>query len=492
MKERLLASRYQHRTAFMKIHILVIDDEFTIRQTIKLILGEKYEILEAENGSQAFHILETVKIDLVLLDINLDGMSGIEILSKIRLFDPEILIIMVTVEREISKVVECMKLGATDYITKPFNETELETAIKRVQTELELKSTYNYLSWEANEQSKRFNLVGKSKAMMDLYNKLDQISKIDTSVLIIGETGTGKEMVARALHRLGPRSKKPFIPVNCAAIPVNLIESELFGYEHGAFTGAKERKKGIFELANGGTIFLDEISELSLEAQAKLLRVLQTGDFSRLGGTQIIYSDVVVYATINQDLEQLVHSGKFRIDLYYRLNVVELKVPSLNERQEDIPLLIKHFIEKYCDGLKFLPKPIDPIAVYYLQNKILWKGNVRELEHSVLRALIFSRGSKIELSDFSLPKTPKPSIQELQPFIVQQINSIPLTKQALESLRKALQLELSRLFDQQILERIKTQFQGNFSSAIKDIGIQRTYLYKIMNRIGVTPDQWKN
>lgn len=475
----------------MKTHILVIDDEYTIRQTIKLLLGEKYHVVEAENGSDAFQVLERMKVDIVLLDINLEGMSGIEILPKIRSADPEILVIMVTVERDVSRIVECIKLGAFDYITKPFTESDLITAIKRGRTEMQLRSAHNFISWEVTEQSKRFNLVGKSPAMLELYDKLNQIGKIDTSVLITGETGVGKEMVARALYRIGPRSQNPFIPVNCAAIPVNLIESELFGYDAGAFTDAKEQKKGLFELANGGVVFLDEITELSEQAQVKLLRVLQTGDFTRLGGTQLIYTDVVIYATSNQDLEQLVHAGKFRPDLYYRLNIVELTVPPLRDRKEDIPMLINHFIDKHCDELKIAKKALNQSAIPYLQNNLSWKGNVRELEHAVLRALIFSKGEQIELTDFIAPKLQKPNLNGLEPFIIQQMNSVSLTKRDLESLRKSLTLELSKLFDQQLIERLIKRFDGNMDAALENTGFHRTYLYTIMTRSGIKPDQWK-
>ena len=326
--------------------ILVVDDEPGLRESFHLILDEDYEVIDVPDGAAALEVVRTSQIDLVLLDIRLPGMDGIEVLERIKAIDESLEVVLVTAVRTVRTAVAAMKLGAFDYLTKPFEEEELLSLVRRALERRSLEREVVYLRGEL-ERRQDAMLVGQHPEMQRLNRLVAQVARTTTTVLITGESGTGKELVARAIHRQGPRRDKPFVAVNPAAIAETLVESELFGHEHGAFTGAYQRKLGKFELAQGGTLFLDEIATLRAELQVKLLRVLQEREIERVGGGQAIKLDVRIIAATNADVPAAVAAGTFREDLYYRLNVVHLTVPPLRERVDDVEALVAHFIRRY-------------------------------------------------------------------------------------------------------------------------------------------------
>lgn len=476
----------------MKHRIMIVDDEPNVRSSLRIFLEDKYNIIEAESGRDALRLLEKIKVDLILLDVRMEDMNGIDVLSQIRKDDTDIAVIMVTVEQDIKKVVEVIKLGVYDYITKPFDESELLISIDRALENIELKQKNLYLESELMDEWKHYELIGKSEKMLNLFNIIDKVTQFDTNILITGETGVGKELVARAIHKKCLRKDKPFIAINCGAMPINLIESELFGHEPGAFTGATSRKKGKFELAKGGVIFLDEISELSLEAQVKLLRILQSGEFSRLGGTQTLYTDVRIFAATNQELEKLISINKFRKDLYYRINVVEIKVPPLGERRNDIPILTNYFIKKYSKKMNVQEKNVSEEVLNRLKNFSDWEGNVRELENKVVSALILSHGDELKIYDFFPKYEDKIKSSEISPFIVDKVYTIDLKKEEYEKFRKNFKIELLKSFDRIFLERIKAKVNGNIEKATEIIGINRTYFYFLLRRAKMKPEEFQD
>lgn len=476
----------------MKHRIMIVDDEKNIRSSLKLLLADKYHIIEAESGKEALSLLDKVDVDLILLDIQMEDMNGIEVLEEIKEMDLDLNIIMVTVEHDVKKVVHSLKMGAYDYITKPFETSELLISIERALENKELKQKSLYLESEYDNYWKSHEIIGKSDVMIELFKTIDKVSKFDTNILITGETGVGKELVARAVHKKSIRAKKPFIAINCGAMPVNLIESELFGHEPGAFTGATSRKKGKFELAHGGIIFLDEISDLSIEAQVKLLRVLQSGEFARVGSVKTFYTDVKVFAATNQELGKLVSEGKFRKDLYYRINVVEIKIPPLRERKEDIPLLTKHFIKKYSREMNIEEKEISNEVLLKLQEVSDWDGNIRELEHKITSALILSEDNKLTLSDFLPEKREKIEYTDITSYFIKHVYDIGTSKEEFEHLRKKIKKELLRNFDKIFFERILKKVDGNVDKAVEETGINRTYFYYLLKRAGIKLKDFQN
>ena len=330
----------------MKQRILLVDDEAGIRASLKVTLEPIYDVVCASDANQALGRFRRESPSLVLLDIILPGMDGLALLKTMRTEDPSIPVIMLTGTKTVKTAVDAMKLGAADYVTKPFDVDELRLIIAKALETEELGREVRYLRAQVVKRYAFHNLIGKSQVMKEIYAKIEQVADSRATVLICGESGTGKELVARAIHYNSSRRERPFIPLNCAAIPETLIESELFGHEKGSFTDAQARRLGQFEMAHGGTLFLDEIGDLSQATQAKLLRVLQEREFTRIGGTQPIKVDVRIVAATNKNLEDLLQQGKFREDLYYRINVVSLYLLPLRERREDVPLLAKHFLAK--------------------------------------------------------------------------------------------------------------------------------------------------
>ena len=365
--------------------ILVIDDERSIRNTLKDILEyEKYEVDLAEDGIKALEKVKTAEYDIILCDIKMPGMDGIEVLEKLGEITPDTPVVMISGHGNIDTAVDSIKKGAFDYIEKPLDLNRLLITIRNAMDKSSLVSETKILKKKVN---KKYEIVGESPALKSVVEMADRVAKTDARVLITGANGTGKELVARRIHDQSNRSAGPFIEVNCAAIPSELIESELFGHEKGAFTSAVKQHIGKFEQANGGTLFLDEIGDMSLSAQAKVLRVLQESIISRVGGDKHIKVDVRVVAATNKNLSAEIAENNFREDLYHRLSVILIRVPALNERLDDIPLLASHFIQIICDEYGMPSKTISEDAIFELQ-KINWTGNIREFRNVVERLII--------------------------------------------------------------------------------------------------------
>jgi DNA-binding NtrC family response regulator len=434
--------------------ILVVDDELGLREAFHLILDDDYEVLDAPDGAAALDVVRSSQVDLVLLDIRLPGMDGIEVLERIKAIDEGVEVVLVTAVRTVRTAVAAMKLGAFDYLTKPFEEDELLSLVRRALDRRSLQREVVYLRSEL-ERRHDAEIVGQHADMQRLYRVVTQVARTTTTVLITGESGTGKELIARSIHRQGPRRDKPFVAVNPAAIAETLIESELFGHEKGAFTGAFQRKLGKFELAQGGTLFLDEIATLKPELQAKLLRELKEREIERVGGAQAIKIDVRIISATNADVPAAVAAGTFREDLYYRLNVVHLTVPPLRDRTDDIPLLVAHFIRRYNHefGKRIqgpTPEALEALCAYR------WPGNVRELQNVVERSIVLVDGPLIGVDDLPL---------ELS------LGASGTTRAEAMRLNEA-----SDRFERQIVLRTLDRVDGNVSEAARVLGLHRNSL----------------
>ncbi|MGQ9800149.1 MAG: sigma-54-dependent transcriptional regulator [Candidatus Saccharicenans sp.] len=365
--------------------ILIIDDEKGLLEVLTMVFRkEGYEVETATSGAEGLDILNSKSIDLVITDIRMPHLSGMEILRYIKENQPEVPVIVITAYGSIQQAVEALKAGALDYIVKPFDVEELKILVARGLERKHLELENILLKKDLKEKYKFENMIGKSRLMQEIYLLIDKIAGTDSTVLITGESGTGKEMAARAIHNLSRRKDKPFVTINCAALPENLLESELFGHTKGAFTGAILDKKGMFEVAHKGTLFLDEIGEMSPWTQVKLLRALQEKKIRRVGGTDEIPVDVRLIAATNQDLRKRIEEGKFREDLFYRLNVISFEMPPLRKRVEDIPLLTQHFLQKYCQQMNKKMKRLAPEVVGIFE-QYSWPGNIRELENVIER-----------------------------------------------------------------------------------------------------------
>ena len=375
----------------MKKRVLLIDDEARVRASLKAVLEPTYETIQATDAQEGLELFRKEAPHLVLLDVILPGTDGLSVLQTMRAENRTAPIIMLTGTKSVKTAVDAMKFGAADYLSKPFDVEELRIIVERALNDQELQQEVKQLSAQVVRRYAFHNLIGKSPSMQDIYTKIEQVADSRTTVLIAGESGTGKELVAKALHYNSGRRERPFIALNCAAIPETLIESELFGHEKGSFTDATARRVGQFELANTGTLFLDEIGDLSAMTQAKLLRILQEREFTRVGGVQSIKVDVRIVAATNKNLEELVRKGQFREDLYYRINVIALHLPPLRERGEDVPLLAKHFLAKRIEEDNRPPQEFSKDAVDLL-SRYPWPGNVREMENIIEQAFIWSKG----------------------------------------------------------------------------------------------------
>jgi DNA-binding NtrC family response regulator len=383
------------------LKILVVDDEVNICDFLKRGLSQLggYFVEVASNGQQAIEKIEKDVFDMVLTDLMMPEMDGMALIKLIKGIRPEIPVIMMTAYGSIETAVEAMKLGANDYITKPVDLRDLLLRISKVHKETLLYQENRLLRMEVRKRFEFNNIIGKSKKMQEVFSLIEKVAPSNSTVLIYGNSGTGKELVAKAIHYNSPRADSPFIPFNCGAIPETLVESELFGHVKGAFTGAIQTKKGLFEEANGGTLFLDEISNTLPSVQVKLLRVLQEKELTKVGSTERVKVDVRMIAATNVDLEEAVKEGKFREDLFYRLNVFPIFLPDLKDRKEDIPLLAYHFLERYSKEMKKEIKGISKEAMKLLL-EYNWPGNVRELENAIERAVIMSDQEYLMPSDF--------------------------------------------------------------------------------------------
>ncbi|MBN2298466.1 MAG: sigma-54-dependent Fis family transcriptional regulator [Deltaproteobacteria bacterium] len=380
-------------------NILIVDDEIQNREYLSEILTEEdYNVTSAINGKDAISKLSQEVFHVVLTDLQMPELDGLEVIRHLVENRLNCIGIIYTGYGSVKTAVDAMRLGAFDYITKPFKAEEIKVVVKKALDHLALQEENTYLKQQLKARYKFENIIGTSDKMQRVFGMIDKVASTDSTVLILGESGTGKELVARALHYNSPRSQNPFVPVNCGAIPEELLESELFGHEKGAFTGAFRTRIGRFELANQGSILLDEVSEMSPNLQVKLLRVIQEREFERVGGVKSMKADVRIIAATNRNLEEEVVQGRFREDLYYRLNVIPITLPPLRERKEDIPLLIKHFLGKYGSDKPTSVKAFSKKAMSVLM-QYRWPGNVRELENIVERMVVLCDGNEVELSD---------------------------------------------------------------------------------------------
>ncbi len=449
----------------VRASILVVDDDIGVRESFEAVLAKDYNLLFATQGPEALRLLSTQDINLVLLDIRMPGMDGIEVLRRIKDLNEQTDVIVVTAVKSLKTAVEAIKLGAFDYITKPFDIHEILALIKRVVEKQELLREVLYLRSEVAEH--RFeNLVGRNARMQEIYTLITRIADNNATVILSGESGTGKEVLARAIHQQSNRSHRPFVAINCAAIPSELLESELFGHEKGSFTGAIATKVGKFEMATGGSLFLDEVGSMRLDLQAKILRALQEREVERVGGTRTIKIDVRVIAATNRDLKKAVEEGTFREDLYYRLNVVPITLPDLKDRQEDIPLLANHFVQKFTQESNSNIREISKEAMGILLS-YPWPGNVRELENVIERAVTLGRGPAIQPGD-------------LPPHLAG--GAGPVEKALAQ---EATLEDLERDYIRAVLRRTK----GHQIRAAAILGIDRRTLYRKIRRYGIKPTQ---
>lgn len=382
--------------------LLIVDDEFSVRDSLThWFEKDGYAVSSAENASEALKKMQEGSFDVALLDIRMQGMDGLELQRRLREIDPHLSIIMMTAFASVESAVEALKHGAYDYVTKPIDPDQLSHLIRKALEQRTLKSENVKLKENIETLAHNVEIVGASPQMKKVLEMVDSVAQTDATVLIRGESGTGKEVIARAIHAHSPRRYFPMVPVNCGAMTENLLESELFGHEKGAFTGAQYRRKGKLEMADGGTLFLDEIGTISMKTQIDLLRVLETKEFTRVGGSRSIRVDFRVICATNQNLEKMVETGEFREDLYYRINVFAISIPPLRERRADIPLLAKHFLDRYAQQMdkritEISPEALDLIVRYG------WPGNVRELANAIERAMVVGRPPAILLKDLPL------------------------------------------------------------------------------------------
>ena len=460
----------------MSASVLIVDDEVSILNSLSSILeDEGYEVAVAKSGTEALKICLVDPPDLMLLDIWMPEMDGLETLRKVKESYPATQVMMMSGHGSIETAVKAIKLGAYDYIEKPLS---LENVTLRVKHALEQHRLEEENRALRTKVERRFELVGESPVMLQLRQLIQTAGPTNSRVLIGGENGTGKELVARAIHQHSARVDKPFVAVNCAAIPETLIESELFGHEKGSFSGATSMKRGQFEQADGGTLFLDEIGDMSLSTQAKVLRALQEQQFTRVGGTKLIKVDVRVIAASNKDLLKEIEKGGFREDLFYRLNVVPIVVPPLRDRREDVPLLVKHFMNVHTEeqGLKI--KQISPEAMSIFA-QYEWPGNIRELRNLIERLMIMVPGSVIESSHASLALQVRPNLAAAQQSATVQSGHTLLTR-AYDSLRDA-----RNAFEKEYISRKLREHNWNISRTAEDLQIERSHLHRKIKLLDV-------
>lgn len=444
--------------------ILVVDDEKNIRRSVDVICsGEGYEVHTAPNANEALELIDKHQIDLALLDVMMPGTDGLTLLKKLKSAAPEISAIMISGNATLQNAVEATRLGAYDFIEKPISKEKLLISISNA---LQNKNLHRENKELRQQIAGKFEMVGDSKAMREILYQISKVAPTPGRVLITGESGTGKELIARAIHDNSPRSKGPFIKVNCAAIPEELIESELFGSVKGAFTGATENRDGKFSQADNGTIFLDEIGDMSLKVQAKVLRALQEGEFEKVGGGKTLKVDVRVIAATNKDLEQEVKAGNFREDLYFRLNVVPIVSPPLRRRKEDIPLLVEHFIASFSQQHGYARKDISEEAVQALRDYD-WPGNIRELGNMVERLMIMSNSDSINTGD--LPDHIRTPTSQ---FALKMDNGMTMK-------------ELRESVEREYIAATLAKNDWNISQAAKDLDVDRTNLHKKIKYYGL-------
>ncbi len=462
-------------------NILVVDDDTAHRTMLKTLLTSwGYRTMEADDGKSAIAAVQKSVFDLVLMDIRMVTMSGLEALPEIRAYNPAIPIIIITAYASVETAVEALKKGAYDYLTKPLDFDELRLTMERAMDHSTLKEENRILREKLGDRFDRRNLIGRSASMIRLLETAAQVAESDATVLITGESGTGKEMIAGLIHFNSPRRDKPLVKLNCAAIPETLLESELFGHEKGAFTGADRRKEGKFRQAEGGSLFLDEIGEMPLTMQVKLLRVLQERELTRVGGDEVLPIDVRLIAATNRDLIKDIGAGRFREDLFYRLNVVTLAVPPLRERREDIPLLAQEFLAGFCKKNKkringFTPRAMDRLLRHF------WPGNVRELMNTIERAVVLSRGDYLDEEDLSLLDfTGNARIAEAPAVSTEMADNEESVAGGASASEKP-PVSLEEIERETIIQTLASA-NGNKSEAARRLGITRRTLHKKLKK----------
>ncbi len=437
--------------------IFIVDDETVVRDSLtSWFRGEDFVVRAFASGREALEVVRRGDWDLALLDIMMPGMDGMELLDRLHEIDPKLILIIMTGYASVGTAIRALKSGAYDYVTKPVDPDELLHLTLNALEHSHAKQEVARLRENLREIYPQANLIGKSEPMKRVFELVQMVAPTESTVLITGESGTGKEVVARAIHAASPRCNMPMVTIHCGALTETLLESELFGHERGAFTGAQQRKKGKFEIADGGTVFLDEISDISLKMQTDLLRVLQEKEIVRVGGNQTMHVDFRCIAATNKDLQELVKDGAFRPDLFYRLNVVSIELPPLRERRDDIPLLLSHFLEKSAMSMS-KPTPATSSAALDLLLNYDWPGNVRELENAVERAMVVTQGPELQPSDFPF---------QLHP-------AAPQGGRSLEDVERA------------HIERVLEETSWNLSRTSRILGIDRTTLYNKLKRWGL-------
>jgi len=461
--------------------ILIVDDDKSIRSSLKRMLEENFSVLTAQNGDEALARVKESTPDLVIMDIKMPGRSGIEVLKEIKLVDPKSLVILMTAYGTTETAIEAMKYGAFDYILKPFPIPQMKELVQKAITLRKLmKEGVSYAS-EPDQQKEEEQIIGSSPKMQEIYKVIGQVAPSDVTVLLRGESGTGKELMARAIYQHSLRSNQLFLPINCAAIPDTLLESELFGHEKGAFTGASSRRIGKLEQCQGGTIFLDEIGDMSLSTQAKLLRILQEKSFERLGGRETIRVDIRFIVATNKDLEEAIPEGEFREDLYYRLNVVSIKIPPLRERKEDIPALVSYFLKKFNRESKRKIVGITPAAMEKITS-YGWPGNVRQLENVLKRAMLLCQGEwilddqlllEVEERRESGEVRDRRTFENLVDSLFEELTGDPLAQEG---------LDMVSAIEKGLIIRALQKTNGNQVQAASLLGINRSTLRGRMDR----------
>jgi DNA-binding NtrC family response regulator len=438
--------------------ILIVDDELIMRESLGGWLErDGHDIETVASGEEALEILKDTRFDILLVDIKMEGMSGLDVLRHVRESDPDVAVVMITAYGSISTAIEAMKSGAYEYLLKPFDPNELGVLIEKI-VEHQAQARENLFLKEQYKDRTRFeSMIGQSRPMQELFDLIQDVAPTDSTVLITGETGTGKGLAAKAIHTNSPRCEGPFVVVNCGALPEHLLESELFGYQKGAFTDAKTTKKGRLELAHGGTLFLDEIGEISMRMQIDLLRVLEDRIFYRVGGTQPIEADFRIIAATNKNLDLAIQDGTFRQDLYYRLNVISFEMPPLRDRKEDIPLLAEHFLQRFSQETN---RPVDRISREAIDEMMLcdWPGNIRELENAIERAVVVGKQRNILPEDLPIFSPERHSV---------------FSNNSLKEIEKA---HIIRILDMN---------RWNISKSAKILGIDRSTLYGKIKRYNI-------
>lgn len=437
------------------LRIMVVDDELIVRESLYHWFKKAGHVVEAvSSGYEALDLLEKKPFEILFVDMKMPRMNGLEVLKRVREGYPDAIVVIITAYGSIESAVEAMKLGASDYLLKPFKPDQLALVLEKIACQRKLASEYLYVKGILDEITRFDNMVGQSPPMMALFELIPEVARSESSVLISGETGTGKELVAKAIHAESFRSKGPFIAINCGALPDTLLESELFGHQKGAFTGANQTRKGFLEVVSGGTLFLDEIGEISAKMQVDLLRVLEEKKIMRLGDREPIDVDFRLLSSTRRNLAEEVAAGRFREDFLYRINVITLHVPPLRERKEDIPLLVKHFLDKYGHETAKKVDRVTPEAIHLLKS-YGWPGNVRELENAIERAVVLSKSRTLGVEDFSFIRPSPPDARKGR------------------SLR-----ELEKDYIRQILE----EQNWNITQSAEVLGVNRVSLHKMINR----------